>query len=483
MLKEYQVIYDKPRVMWLSSIHIDNTLDSVGYSPELIRNKKIVLNSGFDIFKLRDIINSNLVTGNTPEYSEKYNENSAVLLKTVNIDYNVLDDSKLFYIKDVIHESQLKRSKLNEGDIIITVIGATDDVIGRAVIYNNYPNKANITQSLCKFSIKSNYDKYFVSTFINCKYGHSLILQKAASSTRRYINNTDLGEILIPIPSYEIQKHIGDKVRKAEELREEAKRFKKEAEEILYHELKKEEFLEKQKAIVNKFIWINNKDIDTRIDSEYYKPNYILYRHLLKKNGIMTLKIKDIVKEIKTGTTPESKFIKQEEQNIKFLRVNNLDYCFLNEDDLLYIDNNYEEKKLRFLQQEDILVSIAGTLGRSSVVDTNKCTTNQNIAALTLRNINDIRPYYLSLYFNSYFGKLSLDTISTQATVKYVNNELLGEIEIPIIKIDTQILIENKVIEYKNKLNNSKQLIREAKQDVEDLIEGNFDISKIKETN
>jgi len=60
---------------------------------------------------------------------------------------------------------------------------------------------------------------------------------------------------------------------------------------------------------------------------------------------------------------------------------------------------------------------------------------------------------------------------------------LLGEIEIPLIDIDIQLIIEEKIARYKNKINKSKQLIQEAKQDVEDLIEGNFDMSKIKVNN
>lgn len=59
----------------------------------------------------------------------------------------------------------------------------------------------------------------------------NILLQKtrAISNTGIYYNDKNsLENFLIPIPSPEIQKYIGDKVRRAEELREEAKKLKEE---------------------------------------------------------------------------------------------------------------------------------------------------------------------------------------------------------------------------------------------------------------
>lgn len=477
------VVLKKPSAVYIGSTAIDgDRMDGAFYDNKYIENNIKLKKSGLKIEFLCNVIeamNSPIGWQGIPSNSYLPHGIGTPLIRVQNVNDLILDEGSLIGVEDLIYEEQ-PAIQAQANDIIITRVGT----IGRVCRIPEKIRRIAMGQNLTRIKLKDSIiESGFTLAYMASKFCQLQMERYAYGGVQPSLTNKNIKQLLIPIPSAKIQKYIGDKVRKAEELREEAKKLKKEAEDLLYKELKQEEFLEKQKTIINKFIWLNNKDIETRIDSEYYKPNYILYKHILKKNEIMTMKIKDIVKDIKTGTTPESEFITQEWQNAKFLKVNNLDYCFLNEDDLLYIDNNYEGKKLRFLQQEDILVSIAGTLGRSAVIDTNNCTTNQNIASLTLKNLSDIRPYYLSMYFNSYFGNLALDTISTQATVKYINNELLGEIEIPIIKIDTQILIENKVIEYKNKLNNSKQLIKQAKQDIEDLIEGNFDMSKIKETN
>ncbi len=46
--------------------------------------------------------------------------------------------------------------------------------------------------------------------------------------------------------------------------------------------------------------------------------------------------------------------------------------------------------------------------------------------------------------------------------------------------MEKQQIIGGKYKAYVEQMNKSKQLIQEAKQDVEDLIEGNFDMSKVK---
>lgn len=474
-MKDYTVINDIPSIVIVNTPAIDvNRLEGEFY-------KYDYLNAIDKIKKIRFLPLEDLVDdikdgpGGWDINTSDYVEQGVPMLRTINIVNGLINLDECVFINIEKHE-QLRRSRVLKNDVLLSVRGT----IGKSAVYSK-DFEANINAALVKITLKNNsINPYYLATFFNCKYGRLQTERIANGAVQLNMNLTEVKSNLIPIPSPEIQKYIGEKVRKAEELREEAKRLKKEAEEILYCQLRQEQYLEKQKSIVNKYIWILGSEIDTRIDSEYYKPNYILYKHILNKNGIRTKKIKEIVIEIKTGTTPQNKYITKDEKQVKFLRVNNLGYCILKKDDMLYVNDNYYGKKLKIISKGDILVSIAGTLGRSSVVDMDNCTTNQNIAALTLKNLNLIRPYYLSLYLNSYFGNLALDTISTQATVKYINNELLGEIEVPLIDIDIQLVIENRIVGYKDKINQSKQLIQEAKKDVEDLIEGNFDISKVK---
>ena len=105
---------------------------------------------------------------------------------------------------------------------------------------------------------------------------------------------------------------------------------------------------------------------------------------------------------------------------------------------------------------------------------------NQNALRMRLKDGVDVNAYYIDLI--QYF-QILLKYSLYQSVQPFISMEFLNEVMIPIIdKID----IEEISNLYKKSLNNlfyAKQLIQEAKKDVEDLIEGNFDMSKVKANN
>jgi type I restriction enzyme S subunit len=475
----YKIVYTKPKIVWVSMGILSNTLDSNAYSPNLVNDRNMILNSGMEIYELKDVINGDFITGSTPNYSENIIENGAVLLKTVNIYSNYLDDSKLFYISNSVHENRLKRSQLKKGDIILTVIGATDEVVGRAVVYNGYPEKANITQSLCKFGINQKYDNYYISTFINCKYGHSMILQMAASSTRRYINNADLGTLLIPIPSPEIQKYIGDKVRKAEELREEAKRLKKEAEEIFYEAIEIDK-LNSKLIKVTKFSWIKENQIEDRLDLKYNSPSIItIYEHFRKYKCSL---LKDEFKTISGYAFSSGDFDDMDGE--KVIKIGDISDFTIDTTSLtrVKIGTKVKERIREFsCNIQDLVYAMTGaTIGKVAMyIDNETVYINQRVACIKPKR-NNIPTGYLLLYLNSDIGKEISYSLSTGVAQPNIALEELNNIVIPQLANNIMDKIHHNVLNSLIKHKESKQLIQEAKQDVEDLIEGNFDMSKVK---
>jgi len=474
----YKIVYTKPKIVWVSMGILSNTLDSNAYSPNLVNDRNMILNSGMEIYELKDVINGDFITGSTPNYSENIIENGAVLLKTVNIYSNYLDDSKLFYISNSVHENRLKRSQLKKGDIILTVIGATDEVVGRAVVYNGYPEKANITQSLCKFGINQKYDNYYISTFINCKYGHSMILQMAASSTRRYINNADLGTLLIPIPSPEIQKYIGDKVRKAEELREEAKKLKKEAEGIIYKELNFGSLEDKLKIINNKYTWVGLHNLGIRIDSKYYNEKVLRIKDYFNKH-YETIKLKECLQYCSRGKS----FAESSEDGIILIKTKNLNNSFIN-----YERNFVYEKEVNnnlILKEKDLIFGSmgVGSLGKIDMYypSEEKATIDGTLMLLRFKSDSKLKPEYVMEFLRTHIGqKLIYQNVVGSTGIISISVDDLINIDIPYIDDEKQEKISNFTNKYLTDIYASKRLIQEAKQDVEDLIEGNFDMSKIK---
>ncbi len=92
-------------------------------------------------------------------------------------------------------------------------------------------------------------------------------------------------------------------------MREEAKRLKKEAEEILKVELGFNILQEKLSVYKEKFSWIKTKELDDRMDGEFYKTDFILNNEhidILKNNGVQVLRLKDIIDKGSYGILPSS---------------------------------------------------------------------------------------------------------------------------------------------------------------------------------
>jgi len=445
------------------------------YLPEYLDLEQKIKNNFNKKLKFKQIAGITRVTGFEVEKYLKIVDEGVNYLRVKNVNDCFIDYTDMQHIPNDVHQI-FQKSQYSHNDIALTITGR----VGSAAIITDNKQDYNSCQDVVKVSIKNkkSIDPYYLTVYLNSEPNGRLLkrFNSGGSRPRTLINN--VRDVKIPIPPLEIQKYIGDKVRKAEQMRKDADRFKNEAEEIFNKELHVKKYLNTTKKFEDKFTFVKSIDLKTRIDSEYYKNEFIYYEQMLKGIGVQKVYLKDIAKSIKTGTTPKAKYLTVETQDIYFIRVENVIANMINLNNILHIINA-SDLRLKFIYKNDILVTIAGTIGRSAVLNYDRCTINQNVAAITINKNQGILPHYLAFFFNSILGKMSLERASTQATIKYINNEILKSVEIPMIRMEKQVAIENLINKWALITNNSKQLIHEAKQDVEDLIEGNFDMSKL----
>ncbi|MEK4608360.1 hypothetical protein [Geobacillus sp. FSL W8-1251] len=98
-----------------------------------------------------------------------------------------------------------------------------------------------------------------------------------------------------------------------------------------------------------------------------------------------------------------------------------------------------------------------------------------------LRTNEKCKPGYLTCVLNSLVGFLEVQKHSYGIRQQYLFNEQLSNFVIPVIAQEIQDEIHEKISKAIKFEIQSKKFISEAKQDVEDLIEGKFDESKISE--
>ena len=140
---------------------------------------------------------------------------------------------------DVKHVSNsetadLKDMLLSRGWILVTRSGT----IGRTCfVWHNYENYAASEHILRVIPIKEQVYPGYLYAFLASEYGYEQISRFRFGSVIDEISNHQLKQVIIPLPSPEQQREIGDLVRQAYEKRAEALQLEDEAQEILLNEI------------------------------------------------------------------------------------------------------------------------------------------------------------------------------------------------------------------------------------------------------
>ena len=108
---------------------------------------------------------------------------------------NEIDFSQLLCIKENIHNTLMANSKLQNGDLLIAIVGAT---IGKVGVYQ-YNYEANINQAICAVRLKKNLNPYYVQAFLQTDVGKIIIERTKRPVARANINLEEVGSFPIPL--------------------------------------------------------------------------------------------------------------------------------------------------------------------------------------------------------------------------------------------------------------------------------------------
>lgn len=185
--------------------------------------------SKYPLKKLSDI--SVLITsGITPKSGgEDYtdSEHGVAFIRSGDIDImGEVDFDNLLYIKREIHNTRMKSSKVQEGDIMIAIVGAT---IGQVGIYHS-SREANINQAIALVRLKEGYNPEYIKEVIKSSIGQLNLDRFKRPVARANINLEEISSMHIPVPEIGDQNKI---VESVVSIRQQAKQLQKEGVELL----------------------------------------------------------------------------------------------------------------------------------------------------------------------------------------------------------------------------------------------------------
>jgi type I restriction enzyme S subunit len=179
-------------------------------------------------------------------------------------------------------------------------------------------------------------------------------------------------------------------------------------------------------------------------------------------DGWAVLRLKEITEKISKGTTPTRNDIEGKENTVFFLKVKDIsNNGLISKDNLTLIpeDVHLNQLKRSILETNDLLFSIAGTIGRVSILNTdlNNCNCNQAIAFIRLEDKTEFLEY-VHLWIKSNEVQMEINSSIVQGVQANVSLTVLGNLEI-IIPSKPKMLEWKKVIKpiySKLELNNSQ---------------------------
>lgn len=404
-------------------------------------------------------------SGTTPKDRDENLKSGVVLLKTNDIRNNILVDKgdDFFYIPESTN-NVMSSSQLQPNDILINIVGATTEVVGRVSLVPNGFKKANITQAMSFIRLfDQSCNPYFLFVFLQSKYGLKQTRRIARPTGQYNINNKELGSYKIPKLSSKIQSKVEALVILSHSELEKAKKLYEEAIDCLLSELGLKDFNPENSLNTTKRF--SDFVQSGRLDAEYYQKKYDELFDVIKKVNYKTVKQLRIINH--RGFQPEYVDCGEIDViNSKHILEDGLDYDNFEKTS----ETSYNEVKRSHVKYGDILTYTTGAnIGRTQVYLSNKKAMASN--HVNMLRVKDVNPVYVALVMNTLVGRMQTERVCTGSAQVELYPEDIDNFIIPVLSTNVQEEIADLIQQSFDCKKKSKLLLLEAKQIVETEIE------------
>ncbi len=197
-----------------------------------------------------------------------------------------------------------------------------------------------------------------------------------------------------------------------------------------------------------------------RLDSEYFQKKYIEYFSVLKNSDFV--KLGDVA-FITDGIHSSIDF--DENSNINLISAKSPKENYFDLSSNSYISSKqHKENPRTALKENDVILSTVGTIGNCAVVEKNILPANSDRHIGIIRINERLKPYFLSSFLLSKYGKFQTLRESTGNVQLNLFIYKIKELIIPLLSMDFQNVIENICKESFNISENAKTLYSDAEK-------------------
>lgn len=265
-------------------------LDADFYKPEYITNSRLLKSTNFYIETLSDVA-GRIACGpfGSDLPSNLYKNEGIPLYRVQNVRDGLISNEGLVFL-DKRTSDELKSCQFRTGDLLIAKTG----LLGRVAFVPSDVDLCNVTQDVIGVSVnQERADSYYLSAFFSSKVGQPQIIRWGQGNVQQHLNMPSVRNFFWIKINRRAQTYIGDKVRWAEQLREQARELEEEANSFF-------KFSNKTAPCVGERISYRTKQIilkQERLDAPHYDPAHLFLEELLVSKGAINLS--NIAKQVR----------------------------------------------------------------------------------------------------------------------------------------------------------------------------------------
>lgn len=414
------------------------------------------------VAKLGQIIVAPVRTGRTPRARLiKRDEECIRFIKTDTVREGSIDfnNSALLPVR-VVGERDIIPGEA----VVMTIIGATPEIVGRAAIVRPNDPKCVTNQNVAVISTNGKFDPYFLTAYFQTKWGRDQVWRHSRRTEQVNLNCREVERILVPNPTAPTQEAIGNLVRDSFASADLCVHLYQMAQQLLEAELglDKLTFL-KPVGYIARF-----SDLETsrRSDAQHYQPRFKQLTDQI--SSFPSARVRDIRSLNRRGFQPI--YVRNGQfdvVNSQHLGSKHIDYEGLQKTST----KAFAAASEAHIQQNDLLIYTTGAyIGRTNVYlsDTPAMASNHvNIVRLQ----PGIDTAYMTLVFQSIVGQFQTQKHSRGSAQAELYPSDIDRFIVPLLATDKQQAIGDLVRQSLVKQQESRKLLEQAKARVEQLIE------------
>jgi len=396
--------------------------------------KNVAENKGYKIADLESLLIMRPESGR----SAKEQSGSVIVIKPglLSSDFLINIDNTAWTTDDDFNASE--KGQLKNGDILILSAAHAAGYIGKntSIFLTSDDNKAICIGELIRLRPDDKrINPYYLLAYLNNPKVR-LFFQYSVRGQTVHLYPNDIRKIPVILPPRKIQDSIGNKLKHSIEAKLEARKKKKEIDEIFAKYLPMD--FEVMHNLSQRLSCIYKKSdvfFYNRSNPYYFQTKFRYLESKLSQYKLCPLN--KISEKIISGATPPAglKPFTNIKTNHPFIRNGDIKEGILNYKTNRWLKPQFFNRYMAISVREgDILISMTGTIGDACVVpsDKDKGIINQNISRIRIKSDLNIPSHYLVEYI-LYIGKYFMDRLSTGPIQSYLNNEILGKLPVVLL--------------------------------------------------